>query len=892
MNTLNIEQQYNNPKYVNMGKLAKYSNPVYAELFRRYLAQYSMAHFVSYTYPNYKAAWYHKVICSKLDDWVEGKIKRLMVFTPPRHGKSSLASERLPAYILGRRPQSNIIFASYGQELANRMSRKVRECMRSTKYLRVFPHTNVGGVRQRLYKGQNNERFAVQEWETAQGGGQRSVGIGAGTTGYGCHYGIIDDPHKDRASAESATLRQGTIDWYNTVFYTRLAPQARILIIQTRWHCLTEDNLIMTKSGLIKIKDLSNESVFCSNGFNQIKAKASRKHNGKILSIKTFGYPLNLTVTPEHKIYTDIGWLEAKKITKDHWVGLDIPKSDGSGTHICRSILNMNYPKSNIKSKTRINGKKCKISKKQLAFYLDKGMTYNEVATIVGYKHKSSIFDLAKLYGLNRPVNYVLDSKCSKDKDFWWVVGLWVAEGCTGSGGKGRNRNIVRFALHKKEIDYFLKVKNVLARYGLKITEKITKDNGRDFQCCSKQLAELMRCFGEGQHNRIIPEFVFNLGPQYIEQFIDGYWSGDGCISKGWYRIGSCSLQLLCGARLLLAMLSVPSAIMNSKEGSYELRYKKDNISSRTIRIKDGILFSKIKVIENKHYNGLVYDIQTESHDFCVGNARVHNCDDLCGTLLKKAKEDPFADKWEVISLPAILEEPSKNDYDIRKPGQVLWPEWFSAEYLQTVRANLGTYDWSALYQQRPLPAGGGKIKREWFKIVDEAPEGLKWSRFYDLAVSTRATADFTASLEAAMDEENNIYLRNMIRDRWEWPDVYKMIVQTARNERKTLVGVESNGPQRGFVDQLLRDPALKGIALKGYNMSVDKLTRALPWIAKAEAGKVYLIRGGWINEFLNECQLFTGHNDKHDDQIDAVSGCYIMAVSSGLRQRDSGTIY
>jgi predicted phage terminase large subunit-like protein len=503
MNTLKIEQQYNNPKYVNMSKLSQYSNPVFAELFRRYLAQYSMAHFMSYTYNNYKAAWYHKTICSKLDDWVEGKIKRLMIFTPPRCGKSALASERLPAYILGRRPQSNIIFASYGQDLANRMSRKVRECMRSLKYLRVFPHTTIGGVKYRLYKNQHNERFAVQEWETAQGGGQRSVGIGAGTTGYGCNYGIIDDPHKDRAEAESETKRQTTIDWYNTVFYTRLAPQARILIIQTRWHE-----------------------------------------------------------------------------------------------------------------------------------------------------------------------------------------------------------------------------------------------------------------------------------------------------------------------------------------------------------------------------------------------------EDLCGTLLKKAEEDPFADKWEIISLPAILEEPAENDYDIRKLGQALWPEWFSAEYLKTVRANLGIYNWSALYQQRPLPAGGGKIKREWFKIIDKAPEGLKWSRFYDLAVSTKSTADYTASIQGAMDIDGNIYLRNMLRGRWEWPDVYKMILHTSSLEKKTFVGVESNGPQKGFVDQLLRDKILRGISLKGFSMSVDKLTRALPWIARAEAGKIYLVQGDWIHEFLNECQLFTGHGDKHDDQVDSVSGCYIMMSVAGVGQRESGTIY
>jgi phage terminase large subunit-like protein len=122
-------------------------------------------------------------------------------------------------------------------------------------------------------------------------------------------------------------------------------------------------------------------------------------------------------------------------------------------------------------------------------------------------------------------------------------------------------------------------------------------------------------------------------------------------------------------------------------------------------------------------------------------------------------------------------------------------------EALQRIRENIGIYDWEALYQQRPQPPGGGKIKREWFKVIDRAPENLDWARFWDLAVSTKTSADYTASIAGAEDADGNIYLRDMIRGRWEWPDTHKLLIQTAQAEPYVRIGIEEAGQQRGFID-------------------------------------------------------------------------------------------
>ena len=81
-----------------------------------------------------------------------------------------------------------------------------------------------------------------------------------------------------------------------------------------------------------------------------------------------------------------------------------------------------------------------------------------------------------------------------------------------------------------------------------------------------------------------------------------------------------------------------------------------------------------------------------------------------------------------------------------------------------------------------------------------------------------------------------------------------------------------SNGP--GIVQDLLREEGLGRFAFRGIKVKGDKLTRALSWANRAEAGKVVLVRGRWTEAFLDEVCRFP--HGPHDDQIDAIS----LAVS------------
>lgn len=165
---------------------------------------------------------------------------RLMVFMPPRHGKTELVSRRLPAYVLGRNPNAQIIATSYSDDLASRNNRDTQRIMDSPEYAALFPDTqlNSSNVKTNARGGylRNSDMFEV----VGHRGSYRSAGVGGGITGMGFDFGIIDDPVKNAQEAASKTIRDAHWEWYTTTFYTRREKDARILLTMTRWH---EDDL-------------------------------------------------------------------------------------------------------------------------------------------------------------------------------------------------------------------------------------------------------------------------------------------------------------------------------------------------------------------------------------------------------------------------------------------------------------------------------------------------------------------------------------------------------------------------------------------------------------------------------------------------------------------------
>lgn len=189
----------------------------------RVIAQNELIPFCGFV-KKYDASWLHREIARQLERVEKGEVKRLMLFVPPRHGKSELGSIMFPAWYLGKHPEKEIITSSYSAELAQDFGYKTRNLVDTQEYKELF-NTKL-----------RDDSKSKSKWLTEEGGGYTAVGVGGAITGRGADLLIIDDPIKNREEAESLTIREKVWSWYTSTAYTRLEKDAAVILILTRWH--------------------------------------------------------------------------------------------------------------------------------------------------------------------------------------------------------------------------------------------------------------------------------------------------------------------------------------------------------------------------------------------------------------------------------------------------------------------------------------------------------------------------------------------------------------------------------------------------------------------------------------------------------------------------------
>lgn len=269
--------------------------------------------------------------------------------------------------------------------------------------------------------------------------------------------------------------------------------------------------------------------------------------------------------------------------------------------------------------------------------------------------------------------------------------------------------------------------------------------------------------------------------------------------------------------------------------------------------------------------DGIVIVIQTRWHR-----------DDLAGRLqdrkrVRALEEAGYTDmNFEVLSLEALCENPGKDEMG-RPMGAALWPEVRDERWLLAQKLQIGTYEWNALYQQRPNPEGGNitDIKKIVTIPRSRVPEGLEMVRGWDLAVSTSSLGDYSAGAYGCMDKAGNFYLVHMDRARRLWPEqkatIFKYIEREGIGKR---VGIEAVGAWETAASDI-REHFKGRVIVKSYSPTTDKLVRALPWIARIDGGMFFMVEGTWNQDFLDELESFP--NSEHDDQVDAVTVLWEM---------------
>jgi predicted phage terminase large subunit-like protein len=178
----------------------------------------SFREFISSVNPGFRWNRFAETLVSVYERVVSGELRRVIVMAPPQHGKSEIGSRLLPAYFVYRKPERFAAISSYGSHLAEGMNRHARRHYFATC-----------GV-------ERTETTSVEHWETGKGGGAWAVGVGSGATGRGYSLGVTDDPVKDDKDAQSEVVRTNMTEWFESVWSTRMAPDAAQVVMMTRWH--------------------------------------------------------------------------------------------------------------------------------------------------------------------------------------------------------------------------------------------------------------------------------------------------------------------------------------------------------------------------------------------------------------------------------------------------------------------------------------------------------------------------------------------------------------------------------------------------------------------------------------------------------------------------------
>ncbi len=183
------------------------------------LAKKSFLDFCKLLYPGFQDPPHIRLMATELERVEAGEVRRLIISMPPRHSKSTMASQLFPAWFLGRNPRSDAIVATHSATLSQEFSRKSRALLVDDKW----------PFETRL----SETSSAVDRWHTTDDGGLLAVGVQGSVTGRGGHLIVLDDLLHDSGTE---TEREAAWKWFHEVLIPRLEPGGRIVLLATRQH--------------------------------------------------------------------------------------------------------------------------------------------------------------------------------------------------------------------------------------------------------------------------------------------------------------------------------------------------------------------------------------------------------------------------------------------------------------------------------------------------------------------------------------------------------------------------------------------------------------------------------------------------------------------------------
>lgn len=249
--------------------------------------------------------------------------------------------------------------------------------------------------------------------------------------------------------------------------------------------------------------------------------------------------------------------------------------------------------------------------------------------------------------------------------------------------------------------------------------------------------------------------------------------------------------------------------------------------------------------------------------------------DDLVGRILKENFE-----KWTIVKLPAEAEE---EDLLGRSFGEPLWPEYgFDSSWLAEQKRDIGSYAWSALYQQRPSSAEGSILKRDWWKFYRQVPHWFdEMIQSWDMSFKETVSGSYVVGQVWGRVGADK-YLLDQVRERADFPTTLQMVRTLSAKwpqAQAKLIEDRANGP--AVISTLKREIS----GLLAVEPSGSKEARASAVSPQIESGNVYLPEfAPWTSDFIEECAAFPA--GETDDQVDAMTQALVrLSQASSLSE-------
>lgn len=204
--------------------------------------------------------------------------------------------------------------------------------------------------------------------------------------------------------------------------------------------------------------------------------------------------------------------------------------------------------------------------------------------------------------------------------------------------------------------------------------------------------------------------------------------------------------------------------------------------------------------------------------------------------------------------------------------GELLFPERFPEATVSSLEKTMGSYAAAGQLQQRPAPREGGMFKRAWFPVVRAIPAGTRFVRGWDLA-ATEGAGDWTVGVKIGRQKNGRFLIANVARDRKSAAGVERLLINTASQDGyECTISIPQDPGQAGKAQTSYLVQQLAGYTVKTSTESGDKVTRAGPLAAQAEAGNVDILEGDWNDAFFEEITIFPNGTK---DQTDAASRAF-----------------